>query len=1120
MTMTALGIATRIAACGGLFALLAGCRSSPDDARPRRENPIPELAAARWIEPRLTGSSRWQPCRKVAAPDRVVEDADCPGAHKTPPPESICDEVVKTHELAVRLLLTKPACTDAAVERLASLVKDRKGRLWNDLAAAYYVRAQRLDRPTDLLSALDSAQSAVEKDPNLSEARFNLALIQEALGLTTEALASWNEDLRIDHSPWAMEAQQHRTRLTTSLSVQAATRWPLNRQRLSEVAAVGDRAAVLQLVAPFPAAAQRYLEEEILPAWAQALVEGRLEQARKHLELAEMVAIELANWTKDRYLLDAVDRIGQASRSPQSAVRLRALQEGYLAFGRARQADRSLTPKEAARHYARAERFLARAGSPLSFGATLGYATALQFDPKLLTHAFDLLDPVVAETRKRRYWSLLGRVLSNQAFIRLRQSRFIESLRKYEAAGDAFRSGRDAENLANNRVRRMGLLYVLGRNETAWEEALQAIGEASHVVEPQSLNLLLGETAKIAAKLGHFEAALLYQNKAVQQIQGELANLPTTDAAKLQNLRHNLSIALRERSAIQLQLRRYDLARADLNETIRLAAAEKKTGDQEVQRLIQARLSEVMGQASMHAEPADPQGAIEDFTRALQHSVENSFRTYRATLLVERAAAYRAAGDRAAAEDDLQEAIAELSKEEAEILKPRVRGESEELLSAYFSRFQPVYRLLIGQLAAESRSAQAFDYAERARAFEPLDLVLQLGLLPQAFTRLANHGMPLELRQVQASLPPGTYLLEFSVLKDRTLIWLVGHDHFEPFEQKVGSAEIDGWARELQRDAGQRFGEAFESRLGTPYKALLAKPLEQIKKLPAGRDGKRRLVFVPDGAIHGLPLAALRDPRTSHYLIQDFPVAIAASATLYIFSLLRDEALGSPRTPRVLLVGDPAFDTRSALTRGLGRLPNARLEVEQIEQLYPPGVRILVEKEATVPRFLALARESSIIHLAAHSVANPQAPFRSLIVLAPTREHPGLLDAKALLTELRLDKTGLVVLAACRSAGGHAVGPEGLSALVRPFLTAGAPAVVGSLWEVGDDRTKGLLVRFHHYYREGFDAAVALQLAQLDLINDKSLGLRSVLAWAPFQVIGHATSPFSPSPEGKRRSTP
>jgi CHAT domain-containing protein len=143
------------------------------------------------------------------------------------------------------------------------------------------------------------------------------------------------------------------------------------------------------------------------------------------------------------------------------------------------------------------------------------------------------------------------------------------------------------------------------------------------------------------------------------------------------------------------------------------------------------------------------------------------------------------------------------------------------------------------------------------------------------------------------------------------------------------------------------------------------------------------------------------------------------------------------------------------------------------------------------------------------------------VVLAPSPDHlSGLLDARELLTELRLDRTGLVVLAACSSAGGHAVGPEGLSALVRPFLTGGAPAVVGSLWEVGDDRTKGLLVRFHHYYEGGLDASVALQRAQLELINDKSQGLRSVLAWAPFQVIGHASSPFPPSSEGKRRSTP
>jgi len=73
----------------------------------------------------------------------------------------------------------------------------------------------------------------------------------------------------------------------------------------------------------------------------------------------------------------------------------------------------------------------------------------------------------------------------------------------------------------------------------------------------------------------------------------------------------------------------------------------------------------------------------------------------------------------------------------------------------------------------------------------------------------------------------------------------------------------------------------------------------------------------------------------------------------------------------------------------------------------------------------------------------------------------------------------------------------------------GVPAVIGTLWDVNDATAEPLLVSFHQHYREGDDAAVALQKAQIELLRRDSSGLQSVLAWAPFQVIGHSSSPFA-----------
>jgi len=62
-------------------------------------------------------------------------------------------------------------------------------------------------------------------------------------------------------------------------------------------------------------------------------------------------------------------------------------------------------------------------------------------------------------------------------------------------------------------------------------------------------------------------------------------------------------------------------------------------------------------------------------------------------------------------------------------------------------------------------------------------------------------------------------------------------------------------------------------------------------------------------------------------------------------------------------------------------------------------------------------------------------------------------------------------------------------------------------------------VSFHRHYRQGSDAAVALQQAQIELLTNKNnnSGPRPALAWAPFQVIGHSSSPFAPTPPHKEK---
>ncbi|HEY0373102.1 MAG TPA: CHAT domain-containing protein, partial [Thermoanaerobaculia bacterium] len=302
--------------------------------------------------------------------------------------------------------------------------------------------------------------------------------------------------------------------------------------------------------------------------------------------------------------------------------------------------------------------------------------------------------------------------------------------------------------------------------------------------------------------------------------------------------------------------------------------------------------------------------------------------------------------------------------------------------------------------------------------------------------------------------------------------------------------------------------EGFQEALATPYARLLREPLARVAKLKVPKSVPR-IVIIPDRSMHGLPFAALRNGN--RYVVEDHRVSVAASATLYAFSLAKDRQRAGTPAVSMLLVTDPAIAPGLAIAGGLPQLDWAHAEARQIEELYRGALSIdtLTGSQATSVEFLRLARTSSIIHVAAHGIANPDIPSRSLLLFAPVGRDTGAVDAERLLKELRLENARLAVLAACSSAGGTPVGPEGLAPLVRPLLVAGVPGVLGTLWNVHDSsETAKLLVLFHRNYRNGKDADDALRLAQLEMLGDRDLAQSSAVAWAPFQVTGYASSPF------------
>jgi pentatricopeptide repeat protein len=1032
-------------------------------------------------------------------PDRAIEPRltiDAQREGRTTAPRS-CEERTTSHHEAVQTLHAvnqRPECLDAVVDTLERLSRDsRDARILSDLSAARYVRATRRDgHADDFMAAFDAAEEAASTAPALPEARFNRALAREALHLDSAA-AAWREAAAADQSPWALEAAERRKRLEQAEAVRAATQW--DPERIRTIAERRDDAALAALVQAHPAAAQRYVEEHVLPQWATAAPDD----ARTLLALAKTIAGHLHTRAKDRYLLDAVAAINRATPSA-----LGLLRDAHLALLEGRTAER-VRPVIAIDHYRRAQKQFEQAGSPLESGGRLGEIIALFFNRADARQLIAMLEPLTRTADKHGYTALKVRITSTVAHLRLSQSLYIDAVAAYDAAIAAASHMRDYDTVAGLRARKAGILRRSGRVDDAAREALLALRYEAALPDVPQRHFVLGEMTENALALEHPRLALLYIDKGIELLQRTISN-PQTKPETIGGLRNNLAIALRTRVSVYLALHRETDAEQDVNEAIRLAGR-ADSADESIRRLLLTRTYESAGQAALKAR--QPLQAVEAFDEALRQALPEEYRTYRAMLLVQRAGALESAGRHRESRRDLVAAIGEIRAEETAMLRRRARGEHEAYWNSYFSRFRETYNALIRNLFEAKEYEEAFAYAESFRAYEPLDLVLQVKVAPESFRRWAGRSETHKLPVIQRSLGANHYLVSFHVLPERTYGWIIGGDVFEPFEVPVTARAYDEWNAALRRHEAESDGVSFESVLEEAHDRLLEKPLARIRELAGGAEDTR-IVFAPDRGIHGLPLAALRNRRTRHYVVEDFVVSVVPSATFYVFSRERDADLAKANERSVLLIGDPAFDR--ALSGPLDRLQWARSEVAKLEAMYAPHTISLNAERATVPAFFRETSKHAIVHFAGHAVSNAREPFRSVLLLARGDGHTGVLEAEELLQTMKIDRTRLLVLASCSSSGGVAVGPEGLAPLVRPFMTSGVPAVVGTLWNVRDEYSEAVLVAFHEHYRRGLDAGEALRQAQLGLIGTRNPALQSPLAWAPFQIIGHAESPFPSQP--------
>lgn len=661
--------------------------------------------------------------------------------------------------------------------------------------------------------------------------------------------------------------------------------------------------------------------------------------------------------------------------------------------------------------------------------------------------ALELLRPLIDRAEPARSpeeATLAGRAFETTGLIHGIRGRFDLALEGYTKAAELYETAGDRRRRAALESSLAEVWDLLGRPDEAWKHRIRALSSL-HLLDVRSRVRILSAATSTLVDRGevvvaqHFAEALLAAAQELGSASGEV-------------------IAYRRRA---LLLHRLGETRQALRalEGAEVAAADlSASGLGEIARAdIQVVRGEILADT-------DPEAAV----RALDEAIESLRATDAGEALPGalrlRARATLARGRVAEATRYLEEAVQRVSRLLDSAPNPVDRA------SFYARTARPVFDDAIA-LAIESRPAAGAGFAMAERA---------LSAAAPGLGAAREGGAP-SIGDVRRSLGPDRTLLVYRMLGERVILWRVEESGAERHELGSIGPEVEATARVLRRQV----------RLRGPVRQLAGR-LHELVLQPAVSEGplSSQVLIVPDGVLQGLPFALLWNEDTGRYLVEDHTIVMSPNASHALWPEARP---GQPAPTSVLVVADPATAPGRP---GFRRLPAARREAHKIAGLFPRSM-VLIDEEATAARLLDLLGSHDVLHFAGHAVESHQTPFLSHLLLAPESGGGGDVLFVKDVSGVVDSGLNLVFLAACHSAGSGDVSGFGSA-----FLAAGAETVIGSLWEVEDEATQRLAEQFYRKLMAGKPPAVALRLAQTELLGSENPELRDPATWAAFHASG------------------
>lgn len=414
----------------------------------------------------------------------------------------------------------------------------------------------------------------------------------------------------------------------------------------------------------------------------------------------------------------------------------------------------------------------------------------------------------------------------------------------------------------------------------------------------------------------------------------------------------------------------------------------------------------------------------------------------------------------------------------------------------FFDNEQDIYDVAIEHKLRLNQREQAYNYSEFSNSRSLLDWLLKGANIfmndQKAKIVFDRSGKPLQINEIRRKIPPSVQLLQYSVLKNKVLIWVITKDRFLLISSEINSDKL----KEMVENYLDSIKEEKETENVSQflYKLLITPVLPYLDK-------NKQICIIPDKILFHLPFSSLISPNRSYFL-EEFDLFYSPSANVFVQLTERAKKLSNVKEENLLSVGNPAFDARKF--SDLKNLSEAETEAREIARNYRKST-IMVSKEATKKAFRRIYPKFKIIHFAGHYVAESDFPLFSKLIMAKDEEATGensfLTNAE--LISVKLPRTKLIVLSACETGIEKYSDGEGLIGLSRTFLSLGVPLIVASQWQVDSDASAELMKNFHQFRRQHkLSTTQALRQAQLKLLKTSNGRFQAPYFWAGFAVFG------------------